>query len=527
MDLEEARRKLYDRVHCLDADNVLKIMGYLLLQEWEEQEMLRLALGSDIVLHSLITKARKELGITSPIGFSSSLKQQQQLSPRPFISPESSHFLMNFSTKSQSALYEANGVASPTSPHYHNSLYDQNIASKERLLLLKDTMLSSWRPCRFFAKGYCKHGSSCRFVHESIQQKVGLSTGLDQNRDHQEVEGSIEIGSFEVLEKELRELLRGRSVVSIATLPQLYYDNYGKLLQADRYFSHPAPGKSGHHNLIKLLIQMPKTVTIVRWPHGQYAAILAEDTAKFMAYTGGSLDATDAFNSSSRQIYLTFPAESTFTEENASDYFTTFGPVQDVRIPNQQKRMFGFVTFTYAETVRKVLSEGNPHYIMEERVLVKPYKEKAKLAERKYLERLELLKYPYAHNIETSHGYEASEIYKQLLRRQIAEGEQDPVTALQQKLALLHLANIQKQNMEAKNSNSHIRLQQIPSMYEEPQSDDFESRSEELFDIHSTPYECVLDVLNTFETAYEDESIDYYEDKHMSNTYANSPPKFD
>jgi hypothetical protein len=59
-----------------------------------------------------------------------------------------------------------------------------------------------------------------------------------------------------------------------------------------------------------------------------------------------------------------------------------FGPVQDVRIPYQQKRMFGFVTFVYAETVKIILSKGNPHFVCDARVLVKPYKEKGKVPDR-------------------------------------------------------------------------------------------------------------------------------------------------
>jgi hypothetical protein len=53
--------------------------------------------------------------------------------------------------------------------------------------------------------------------------------------------------------------------------------------------------------------------------------------------------------------------------------------VQDVRIPYQQRRMFGFVTFVYPETVRTVLSMRNPHLVCAARVLVKPYKEKSKV----------------------------------------------------------------------------------------------------------------------------------------------------
>lgn len=44
--------------------------------------------------------------------------------------------------------------------------------------------------------------------------------------------------------------------------------------------------------------------------------------------------------------------------------------------------MFGFVTFVYPETVRLILSKGNPHFICESRVLVKPYKEKGKVLDK-------------------------------------------------------------------------------------------------------------------------------------------------
>jgi hypothetical protein len=61
-----------------------------------------------------------------------------------------------------------------------------------------------------------------------------------------------------------------------------------------------------------------------------------------------------------------------------------YGPVQDVRIPHQQKRMFGFVTFIYPDTVRTILTEGNPHYICGARVLVKPYKEKGRKCKNRF-----------------------------------------------------------------------------------------------------------------------------------------------
>lgn len=61
---------------------------------------------------------------------------------------------------------------------------------------------------------------------------------------------------------------------------------------------------------------------------------------------------------------------------------STFGSVADVRIPCQNKRMFGFVTFTDPEPVKVILDKGNPHYVRGSRVLVKPYREKEKDIER-------------------------------------------------------------------------------------------------------------------------------------------------
>ncbi|KAL4378384.1 hypothetical protein GQ457_02G028140 [Hibiscus cannabinus] len=89
-----------------------------------------------------------------------------------------------------------------------------------------------------------------------------------------------------------------------------------------------------------------------------------------------------AVNPVSRHIYLTLPADSSFKEEDVSNYFSIYGPIQDVRIPYQQKRMFGFVTFIYPETMKLILAKGNPHFVCDSRVLIKPYKEKGKVQEK-------------------------------------------------------------------------------------------------------------------------------------------------
>ncbi|KAF9590140.1 hypothetical protein IFM89_031744, partial [Coptis chinensis] len=99
------------------------------------------------------------------------------------------------------------------------------------------------------------------------------------------------------------------------------------------------------------------------------------ERSDFLSIPGGMA------NSASRQIYLTFPADNTFRED-VSNYFSIHEPVQDVRIPYQQKRTFGFVTFIYFETVKLILTKGNPHFVCDARVFVKHYKEKGKVPDR-------------------------------------------------------------------------------------------------------------------------------------------------
>lgn len=79
---------------------------------------------------------------------------------------------------------------------------------------------------------------------------------------------------------------------------------------------------------------------------------------------------------------VSYQLQDTFFTNKISFCNSKFGPVHDVRIPCQQKRMFGFVTFVFADTVRHILNKGNPHFVSGARVLVKPYREKYKVDER-------------------------------------------------------------------------------------------------------------------------------------------------
>ncbi|CAH9098986.1 unnamed protein product [Cuscuta epithymum] len=215
-----------------------------------------------------------------------------------------------------------------------------------------------WKPCLYYARGYCKNGTSCRFVHGEAGSDVG---------------GGM-LGSpskFEMMEQ-CHELLRSKSSSHQQRLA------VASQLMASSNFPYSPVSAS---KCMNFLLQQQQAES----PRGAAALMMGDDLNKF---SRARLERGDfgmnfgANNSSSRQIYLTFPADSTFKEEDVSNYFSNYGPVQDVRIPYQQKRMFGFVTFIYPETVKVILAKGNPHFVCDARVLVKPYKEKGKVPEK-------------------------------------------------------------------------------------------------------------------------------------------------
>ncbi|KAJ3672985.1 hypothetical protein LUZ60_006359 [Juncus effusus] len=339
MEVTECTKILLNRIEKFEPQNSTKIIGYLLLNHTHE-EIIGYAFGSEKQILSLIQEAKSYLSSPKsviPPQFAS------QFPPYSVIPPE---FLPN--NLSPIAL-QPNILQAPDLNFNFSQFTPQ---------LLENSQL-----CHYFSrKGYCKSGNKCRFVHDP---NLNLNLNLDFN-----------LGDLGRLEMEIREILisRGHVPVSIALLPMIYLDRYGKVLQSEGYLTESQRhGKSGC-SLTKLLARL-KSISIIERPHGQHSVVLIEDVHK---YTDNRFLQRDLI-SSSHQIYLTFPSESTFTESEVENYFKQFGPVREVRIPRQERRMFGFVSFVFAETVRLVLTRGHPHYIAGARVLVKPYKEKSKL----------------------------------------------------------------------------------------------------------------------------------------------------
>ncbi|KAL6975616.1 hypothetical protein U1Q18_024409 [Sarracenia purpurea var. burkii] len=411
MDLPESTKVVYNRIQKLDPGNAYKILGYFLLQEHADRDMIRLAFSPDNLLHSLINKAKTDLGLSSsPPPVSAPISPPRvntspapdppfqfnpfSISPsRAFSSPANlgaaanpywdplQNQLQFLSLEDQ--LEPANSMGSDFSANYY---YHPEPALGPRTIGRRSPSLPEFpvKVCHYFTKGFCKHGGNCRYFHghpvqESISHHVFNNPSSNElpSEDH-----GFSTGSLEKLELELTELLKSRRgfPVSIASLPMLYYEKYGRSLQAEGYLTESQRhGKAGY-SLTKLLARLKNSIRLIDRPHGQHSVILAEDFPKYMEINGSERSSEHGgIVVGSRQIYLTFPAESTFTEQDVSNYFNKFGAVQDVRIPCQQKRMFGFVTFVFADTVKHILMKGNPHFVCGARVLVKPYKEKSRL----------------------------------------------------------------------------------------------------------------------------------------------------
>ncbi|XP_027360021.1 zinc finger CCCH domain-containing protein 55 isoform X2 [Abrus precatorius] len=423
----EATNVVLSKIKNFDPENASKIMGYLLMN-LEDSELIRLACSPDPVLHTLILRVKTHLGLTlstpsspspspSPLNpiarlTSTSTNPFSKSSPRgaatngfdftrnpsspsspawPFsgypnnnpISPKSSPLLsydniraassfsprdcdfvdenqvneyfpfLNDSSKNED-LVDPRVELPPGAQDWH-SVNNGDAHFHRRSYSASDACFAceeagsgiGYKPCLYFARGFCKNGNNCKFVHS------GLNDSLDT------IVGSP--SKFEGMEQR---------------------DDFArfKAAQHQRMMSGPSP--SSYDKYFDVLMQESQRAAAAA------AFMMGEEFYNFGRNRPERNDFLAAIsgekpNSASRQIYLTFPAESTFKDEDVSEYFSKFGPVQDVRIPYQQKRMFGFVTFVYPETVRLILSKGNPHFICDSRVLVKPYKEKGKIPDKR------------------------------------------------------------------------------------------------------------------------------------------------
>ncbi|XP_061958326.1 zinc finger CCCH domain-containing protein 55-like isoform X2 [Populus nigra] len=456
MDTHEITNILLTKLKSLDPENASRIMGFILIQDPTEKDLLRLAFGPETLLQNVVFKAKIHLGLstntlstpsspsplnpiarpcnnTNPFPQSSPritnngsfLDFSKNPSPNPWsvhglpnnsdskssISPKSSPFLSYDNIRSGSVLVppfsrnggNGGGVCSNNSADFlgeyqsddHLSFFDDPSSKNEdfmdqrvqlggysvangdvhlhrRRFSESDACSGAedggfglrYRQCLYFARGFCKNGESCKFGHG------------DENMAEVNVGGALVSSPREMEELYLQqqeEMMKRKAV----------QQQQEEMMKMKAVQQQQQQRLAYNKHMSFLLLQQNEAERFG-------AAMMGDEFYKFGRTRGGRNDflamgMAEKANSASRQIYLTFPADSSFKDEDVSNYFSSFGPVQDVRIPYQQKRMFGFVTFVYPETVKEILAKGNPHYICESRVLVKPYKEKGKVAKTQQL----------------------------------------------------------------------------------------------------------------------------------------------
>ncbi|XP_030522537.2 zinc finger CCCH domain-containing protein 55-like isoform X1 [Rhodamnia argentea] len=429
MDANEATSIVLSKIRGIDPENASKIMGYLLIQDLTEKDLIRLAFGPETLLHSLILKAKNQMGLSSSALPAQSANAPHhtlaptisiptnpatanahglpQSSPRitprgdyevgkgPFsgfagnvVRQNSSPSLPFESARSGSYFASLNGSSCSVNTGGASDFMEENSQLGDYFAFLNDSSKSGdvyemgynadthlhrrsysesdvgfgcggeeacfgggYRQCLYYTRGFCKNGSNCKFLHGDDFEGSANFVGSPSNFDAEEM-------------MRLKVAHQQRLAAASQFLPGISPTSHGKYMAL----------LMQQHNETQRMGVPGVAMGDEFYKYGRYQVERNEYLAMGLA---------EKANSASRQIYLTFPADSTFKDEDVSDYFSNYGPVQDVRIPYQQKRMFGFVTFVYPGTVKLILTKGNPHFICNSRVLVKPYKEKGKIPEKR------------------------------------------------------------------------------------------------------------------------------------------------
>ncbi|XP_021906007.1 zinc finger CCCH domain-containing protein 18-like [Carica papaya] len=254
MDFTDTTKIVLNRIKKLDPENATKIIGYLLLQGAGDQQMTQLAMSPEIFIQDIIYKAKADLHRLQQLAHNSA---STPISPSvnspliPKVSSQAAPFSSmvfpspaNFGVSSPywEPQLSANHNSDVIPLNYSDSIHE--LQSQTQFLSLEDQFehanggntgfpndyyyldaaLSSQggrmdpryqsiaevpvKTCHYFNKGYCKHGSNCRYFHgqmsEGFHQMVGHNS-FDANEDQ-----VFSPGSFEKLEMEIIKLLKSR-----------------------------------------------------------------------------------------------------------------------------------------------------------------------------------------------------------------------------------------------------------------------------------------------------------------------------
>ncbi|XP_051151853.1 zinc finger CCCH domain-containing protein 18-like [Andrographis paniculata] len=439
MEYSESTKIVFQRIQKFDPENVSKLMGYLLFKDQREEEMIRLALGPDYMIQNLIDQLKHELGIALKSVASSHASSSQASRPASNLPATFTPFVPASSRLPALAPLPANNAQwIPQIPHAQQLIPNAQffptpgfvnpvavnptatgfgVLTQPQLPPLEDQLGSlslagtyghpqSYNPvlalhqtvdqkapsvspscpetpeidlkiCESYQSGYCEYGGDCKDLHV-IRTKSGYYMVLNTPTDEKALSSNPNLphGDLRQLEIDFIDILKSRRgiPVTILSLPFIYFDRYEKVLQLEPYIAEArAQGFTGDAN--DFLAQMSKSFCVINRPYGMQSIILEDDIPRYLKFVEEATE-QDPIGACLHQIYLTYPPQSDFTEQDVHSYFSHFGPVKEIRIPVQEKRMYGFVTFACPETASLVLSKSNPHLIRGAQVLVKPYQHK-------------------------------------------------------------------------------------------------------------------------------------------------------
>ncbi|CAI0412496.1 unnamed protein product [Linum tenue] len=420
MDPYETTNLLLSKIKTIDPDNASKIMGYILIHDVGERELAGLAFGPETFLLGVIAKAKTHLGLSpNTLSATAPSTPSSPLNPisRPVVVGGCGRGNNPFSHSSPRLPGPGGGpfvdFARNPSPHSwpvsgnctgggSSSNSTVSLSPKSSPFLSYDSIRAgSFKGAAFSKCGGNGSGDSSSNSADALEDYPFdeylsfLDDPSSRNDEYPDVDGDAQLHRRRFSESDAcpntedgafgigyRPCLNSRALVgSPREMESLYLQQHEGMMRLKAAHHHQQQ-RLAYSKYMNFLLQQQNDPQRLR---GASAAMNSDEFQKFGRFCPErtefyAMAMAEKANSASRQIYLTFPADSTFKDEDVSNYFSTFGPVEDVRIPYQQKRMFGFVTFVHSETVKLILARGNPHFICDSRVLVKPYKEKGKAA---------------------------------------------------------------------------------------------------------------------------------------------------
>ena len=284
MEPAELAKIIFSKVQSVDPDNVCKIVGCILLREPDEDDMVHLAYGTEASLHNTIREAKNTLTAiyarcsASPVvGYHHQQVCSHPAAVRHF--PPAAAYGVQYWDSPPHAAAEKEYAFVEAETHYGlrggghvedhldggayffpQDAFHNGAAGPRGMAGRRSNFngVSSRRPCHYFFKGVCKNGQNCHYSHHQVYSADG-SFPVD-------LHGGTTPGSLERLEVEITELLHSRrgQPVSIASLPTLYGEKYGKGLQADGYLTESQRHGMAGYSLTKLLSRINKIRVIER-----------------------------------------------------------------------------------------------------------------------------------------------------------------------------------------------------------------------------------------------------------------------